>query len=88
VSRSEPTILERVLCRFGEVVERAAREYAPHYLATYLIELAGAFNHWYAHERILEAGEETPYRLALTEAFSIVMKNGLWLLGISAPEKM
>ena len=63
-------------------------EYAPHFIATYLIELAGAFNNWYAKERILNAGEETEYRLALTAAFAQVMKNGLWLLGIAAPEKM
>jgi len=80
--------IERLLYRFPEVVGRAASEYAPHYIATYLIELAGAFNNWYARERILDAGEETPYRLALTEAFSVVMKNGLKLLGIQAPEKM
>ncbi len=80
--------LERLLYRFPEVVLRAGKEYAPHYIASYLIEIAGAFNSWYAKERILDAGEETPYRLALTEAFSIVMKNGLWLLGIAAPEKM
>ncbi|MDP3661411.1 MAG: arginine--tRNA ligase [bacterium] len=80
--------LEHLLYRFPEIVERAGREYAPHFIATYLIELAGAFNGWYAKERILDAGEETKYRLALTAAFAQVMKNGLWLLGITAPEKM
>lgn len=80
--------LERLLCRFPEIVERAGREYAPHYIATYLIELAGAFNSWYAKERILDAGNETPYRLALTEAFAQVMKNGLHLLGIAVLERM
>lgn len=80
--------LEKLLYRFPEVVERSAREYAPNYLVTYLIELASAFNNFYARERILDAGEETPYRLALTEAFSIVLKNGLAILGIQAPEKM
>ncbi|OHA19233.1 MAG: arginine--tRNA ligase [Candidatus Taylorbacteria bacterium RIFCSPHIGHO2_02_FULL_47_18] len=82
------TTLERLLYRFPEVVLRAGKDYAPHFIATYLIELAGAFNNWYAKERILNAGEETEYRLALTAAFAQVMKNGLWLLGIAAPEKM
>lgn len=80
--------LGRLLYRFPEVVERAGKEYAPHYIASFLIELAGAFNSWYAKERILDAGEDTPYRLALTQAFAQVMKNGLWLLGIAAPERM
>ncbi len=80
--------LDRLLYRFHEIVERAGREYAPHFIATYLIELAGAFNGWYAKERILNSGDETEYRLALTQAFAQVMKNGLWLLGIAAPEKM
>ncbi|TSC84605.1 MAG: arginyl-tRNA synthetase [Parcubacteria group bacterium Gr01-1014_17] len=81
-------VLPRFLYRFPEIVERAGKEYAPHYIATYLIEIAGAFNGWYAKERILDAGDETAYRLALTRAFAQVMKNGLWLLGIATPEKM
>ena len=80
--------LPRLLYRFPEIVERAGREYASHFIASYLIELAGAFNNWYAKERILNSGDETKYRLALTAAFAQVMKNGLWLLGIAAPEKM
>lgn len=86
--KKEVGVLERTLYHFPEIVERAGAEYAPHYIATYLIELAGAFNSWYAHKRILDAGDETPYRLALTAAFAQVMKNGLWLLGIAAPEQM
>ena len=81
-------VLPRLLYRFPEIVERSGMDYAPHFIATYLIELAGAFNNWYAKERILDAGEETEYRLALTAAFAQVMKNGLWLLGIAAPDKM
>jgi len=80
--------LERLLYRFPEIVARAGKEYAPHYIATYLIELAGAFNNWYAKERILDAGDETEYRLTLTQAFAQVMKNGLTLLGIPVLEKM
>jgi arginyl-tRNA synthetase len=85
----EVSLLERLLSRFPEVVERAAHEYAPHYVSTYLIELAGAFNNYYAHNQIVNAEDATsPYKISLTEAFSAVMKNGLWLLGIQAPEKM
>lgn len=80
--------IERFLERFPHIVERAYAEQEPHYITTYLIELAGSFNTFYAHERIVDGGEHAPYRLALTEAVSIVLKNGLWLLGIEAPERM
>lgn len=81
--------LERVLYRFPEVVERAASEYEPHYVTTYLTELAAMFNSWYAKEKIVDAKDpHSPYKLALTQAFATTMKNGLWLLGIKAPERM
>ena len=69
------------------MVARAAKEFEPHHIATYLIELAGAFNNFYAKNKIIGSEEEN-YRLALTRAVSIVLKNGLWLLGMEAPERM
>ena len=82
--------VERLLERFPSIVERAGKEYAPHLVVTYLTELAGAFNSWYAREQIMD--EKDPagsvYKIGLTEAVSIVMKNGLDLLGIKVPEKM
>ncbi|MBI4118082.1 MAG: arginine--tRNA ligase [Parcubacteria group bacterium] len=80
--------VERLLYRFSEVTARAAKEYEPHYVTTYLTELAGAFNTFYAKERILDAGEDAPYRLLLTQAVATTLKNGLHLLGIKAPEVM
>jgi arginyl-tRNA synthetase len=80
--------LERLLYRFPEIVERAAQEYEPHYVVSYLIELSSAFNSYYARERIVDSGEHAPYRLALAQAVSITLKNSLWLLGIVAPERM
>ena len=86
---AEATEVEKLLYRFPEVVLRAAEEYAPHYIANFLIELARSFNSFYAHTQIVnKEDKESPYKLALTEAFSVVMKNGLHLLGIQAPEKM
>ncbi len=80
---------EKILYRFPEVVERAGNEYSPHYIATYLIELASAYNGFYANEKIVDKTDKnSPYKVALTEAFSIVMKNGLNLLGIEVVEKM
>ena len=85
----ETITLEKLLVRFPEVVARAGEEYQPHYVTTYLTELAGVFNGWYAGGKIIDVDDPTsPYKLALTKAFAEVMKNGLWLLGIKAPEKM
>ena len=76
--------IERLLYRFSEIVERAGLEYAPNYINTYLTELASSFNSFYAQEEIL--GDA--HRLAITEAFKIVMSNGLNILGIPAPTRM
>ncbi len=81
--------LEKTLYRFPEVVERAQKEYEPHYITTFLTEIASAFNSWYATGKIVDPADPTsPYKVALTQAFAHTMKNGLWLLGIQAPEKM
>ena len=82
------TDAERLLYRFPSVVERAVCEYAPHYVAQYLNDLASTFNSWYAKEQILDGSESQGYKLALTHAVATTLKNGLWLLGIEAPEKM
>ncbi len=81
--------LEKMMSRFPEAVEKAGAEYEPHVIALYLTELAREFNNYYAHNKIVDKVDEfSPYKVALTEAFSIIMKNGLWLLGIQAPPKM
>lgn len=83
------TELERYLYRFPEIVERATREYAPHHLVTYLLELAAAFNSFYAKEKIInESDPASTYKIALTQAVFIVLQNGLRLLGIKVPERM
>ena len=81
--------LERLLERFGGVLSRAVAEYAPHHIATYLIELSGEFNSFYASEKIIGAEDgNSPYRLAIVKAFAEVMTTGLDLLGIKVPERM
>lgn len=80
--------IERLLYRLPEIVERAGAEYAPNHIVTYLTELASAFNNFYAREPVLEESAASAYRLAIVEAFKIVMKNGLTILGIPAPERM
>ena len=76
------------MCEFPEVVERAAREYAPHHICTYIFELGQAFNTYYATNQIIQAGELTGYRLLLTQGVAQVMKNSLTLLGIQTVEVM
>lgn len=83
------TTLERMLYRFPLVVSRAREDYEPHHVATYLTELASAFNQFYNDGVILDATNPTaPYKLALVQAFFSTMKNGLWVLGITVPERM
>ncbi len=80
---------ERQLLYFPEIVERAQKENAPHLVVTYLTELAGAFNSFYAKEKIADKNDpHSPYKLALTSAFRTVMENGLWILGIKVPSRM
>jgi arginyl-tRNA synthetase len=83
-----PNELSRLLHRFPEIVERAAELYEPHILTTYLLEIASAFNSWYANEQILDGTSAAAQKVALTAAVARTLKNGLWILGIPAPEKM
>ena len=81
--------LEKILSRFGEVVERAGGDLAPHYIVTYLLDLASTFNTFYANNKIVDKDDMySPYKVALTEVFAKVIKNGLNLLGIKVPERM
>lgn len=82
------TDIERLLYRFEAVVARAANEREPHYIAHYLAELASTYNSWYATEQVLDGGDAQGYKLALTQAVATTLKNGLWMLGIEAPEEM
>jgi len=84
----ELALLQR-LGEYGEILENAAAELAPHQIVFYLRELAGEFHSYYNAERILVP--EAPLRsarLALCLAVRQVLRNGLSLLGVSQPEKM
>ncbi len=84
-----PYVLERLLYRFPEVIEEALAERAPHTVVTFLTELAGEFNSFYAHEMIADKNDSNaPYKALLTSAVAITLKNGLWVLGIEAPERL
>jgi arginyl-tRNA synthetase len=83
--------LLKKLIVFPEMVEKAARERAPHRITVYLRELATAVHAWYHHTRAVGAPEGEPTeraRLLLARAARTVLGNGLRLLGISAPDRM
>ncbi len=81
--------LLRNLSIYFEVVEKAAKEYEPHHLATYLFNLAQTFNQFYSANQVLGGEEQTEkFRLALVAATGMVIKRGLYLLGIEVVEKM
>jgi len=78
-----------LLNAWPETVQNAAVDYAPHSIAFYLKDLAGAFHGWYNAERMLTEDEQVRLgRLALAAATREVLASGLALLGVSAPESM
>ncbi|HCI13911.1 MAG: arginine--tRNA ligase [Gallionellales bacterium GWA2_60_142] len=84
----ETQLLQKMI-DFPEVIERAAEELAPHLIAFYLKDLAADFHSYYNASRFLVDDEQVKLaRLALIEALAQVLKNGLALLGVSAPEQM
>ncbi len=86
---NEEQNLLRHLARFPEIVEDAAAKYEPSRLAEYLLKLAEKVNHFYETQPILKAEKEIKNtRLALISATANVIKKGLELLGIEAPERM
>lgn len=77
------------LAQFGEIVPAVLVDYRPSILATYLYELATSFHSFYEACPVLKAeGAARETRIALCEAASRVLKQGLQLLGIATPERM
>lgn len=89
-SLSDPESWEiiKLLQDFSRVVKRAAENYDPSLIAKYAINLAQAFNKYYAHTRILDESPERDSRLALSYSTAVVLREALRLLGVEAPEKM
>lgn len=85
----ERTLARWLLLRFteGEVVESAARNFAPQQVCSYLFETAQKFNGFYERNKVIGV-ENQGLRLALTILTGEVIKNGLKLLGIETVEKM
>ena len=82
-------ILLTELSRYPEVVDAAANSLEPHLIAQYLRELAGALHSYYhEHKWIVDDADLRNARITLAVATRQVIRNGLDLLGLSAPEKM
>ncbi len=79
--------LARKISEYSEVLGRATEELMPHYICTYLYELAQSFNRFYEHNRVLGDPRQA-VRLQLVRAYADVLKDGLKVLGIAAPEKL
>ena len=87
-STHEHQLIKR-LSEFPEIISLSASESSPHYIATFLKDLAADFHSYYNANKFLSDDKALQNaRLALIGATKIVIKNGLQLLGISAPEKM
>jgi arginyl-tRNA synthetase len=79
----------RELSRYKSVIESAAIQYEPHQLAYYLRDLATQFHSYYnACTFILEDQDLTQARLSLIHAAKQILRNGLSILGVGAPESM
>jgi arginyl-tRNA synthetase len=86
---AEEVQLIKAMARYGEVLWAAAETLAPHRLTFYLMELAALFHTYYNKHRVLDGDTHlTHARLCLIRAVQTVIRNGLTLLGVSAPESM
>jgi arginyl-tRNA synthetase len=97
LSHESEAELVKLLLRFPEEIEASAEAHTPHAICAYLEEVAGAVNSWYhagnrdASLRVIGAEvspEQSRARLVMSRAVQVVLRNGLAVLGISAPDRM
>lgn len=90
LKHKQEILLIKTLSRFPIVVRDACLNNRPHLIPSYLFELASQFNQFYRDCPVLKADSEIlkKERLALVDSTRIVLRNGLHLLGIDAPEEM
>ena len=88
--KSEELSVLRKLLKFPEVVTQVSEDYLPNLLCNYLFELSQTFNAFYQEVPVLQEENDDlrSFRLQLVTATAQVIKNGLYLLGIEAPEEM
>ncbi|MDD3679341.1 MAG: arginine--tRNA ligase [Candidatus Shapirobacteria bacterium] len=87
--KREELAITRLICYFEKVINESARTFSPNLIANLLYQLAQNYNTFYNQHQILTKNKEAKaFRLLLSKATAQVLKNGLGLLGIEAPEKM
>ncbi len=84
---SNERLLMSKLSEYPEVVNKAVQDLMPHYICTYLYELAQTFNRFYENSRVI-GDEREQLRLTLVQNYADTLKAGLKLLNIQAPDKM
>ena len=86
---AEELELVRRMIQFNEVLEESVRELEPHRLVFYLLELAGEFHRYYNRHRVVSEDRElSRARLLLLENVQKIIRRGLEILGVAAPDKM
>ena len=83
----EDYALVRKLGEYHEVVDVATRQLEPHHICNYLFELAQEFNRYYEQNQVIGSDHEA-HRLSLVALYADILKAGLAILGIDAPDKM
>ncbi|MCJ8006448.1 arginine--tRNA ligase [Lederbergia wuyishanensis] len=78
----------KLLMDFPSIIEKSFIHYEPSQIAKYLLDLSKEFNKYYSHVKILSNDDGLEGRLSLVEAITIILKEGLRLLGLKAPEEM
>ncbi len=89
IENDEELKLIKHLIDYPEVLHTAAEKFQPNLIPTYLLNLASLFHKFYTEHRVINDNIElTKARLFLIEIVRIILKNGLDLIGVSAPERM
>ncbi|MGV8058671.1 MAG: arginine--tRNA ligase [Smithellaceae bacterium] len=89
LQEQEEINLIKIMARYPEMIEGAAKSLEPHRITFYLNELAGEFHSYYNKNKVISDNEKlTASRLFMMETIRIVLQNALKILGVNAPEKM
>lgn len=90
LSEAEEKRIIKLLSSYPDVLVIAADAYNPAFICAYLLDLCRAFNDFYQKHQVINSGSEklTEARLQIVKSMQVVVKNGLRLLGIEAPEEM
>jgi len=87
--KNEIPLVEKMILKFPQAVEKSFQEKSPHHLANYLFKLSSEFSSFYGKTKVVdEKNPEMQNNLALVRALQITLKNGLELLGIETLERM